>query len=171
MIGQKNLFFFVCVRPDGMLYQGHGFEQGGESMKKTALFLCIAVLALGLAACKGAGGKYSDVVKVMDKYVASMEKFAGALEGAKSADDVATALDSLTTVTKTLAPEMKAFETKYPEFKNQENPPAELKPIMDKVMAASTKMMGAMSKVMQYAQDPKVQEAQKKYQEAMALTK
>jgi len=139
-------------------------------MKKTVLFLCIAVLALGLTACKG-GGKYSDVVKVMDKFVASMDKFAASLDGAKSADDVVTALDALTATTKTLAPEMKSFETKYPEFKNQENPPAELKPIMDKVIAASTKMMGAMTKVMQYAQDPKVQEAQKRYQEAMALTK
>ncbi len=140
-------------------------------MKKTVLLLCIAVLALGLSACQGAGGKYSDVVKVMDKYIASIEKFAASLDGAKSADDVVTALDALTATTKTLAPEMKAFETKYPEFKNQENPPAELKPIMDKVIAASTKMMGAMTKVMQYAQDPKVQEAQKRYQEAMALTK
>lgn len=140
-------------------------------MKKTVLFLCIAVLALGLSACQGAGGKYSDVVKVMDKFVASMDKFAASLDGAKSADDVVTALDALTATTKTLAPEMKAFETKYPEFKNQENPPAQLKPIMDKVIAASTKMMGAMTKAMQYAQDPKVQEAQKRYQEAMALTK
>jgi hypothetical protein len=139
-------------------------------MKKTALFLCIAVLALGLAGCKG-GGKYSDVIKVMDKYVASIEKFAATLDGAKSADDVVAGLDALTTTTKTLAPEMKAFETKYPEFEHQENPPVELKPIMDKVMAASTKMMGAMNKVMQYAQDPKVQEAQQRYQEAMALTK
>ncbi len=140
-------------------------------MKKTVLFLCIAVLALGLSACQGAGGKYSDVVKVMDKFVASMDKFAASLDGAKSADDVVTALDALTATTKALAPEMKAFETKYPEFKNQENPPAQLKPIMDKVIAASTKMMGAMTKAMQYAQDPKVQEAQKRYQEAMALTK
>ena len=140
-------------------------------MKKTVLFLCIAVLALGLTACKGGGGKYSDVIKVMDKYVASIEKFAASLDGAKNADDVASALDSLTAVTKELAPEMKAFETKYPEFKDQQNPPEALKPIMDKVMAASTKMMGAMSKVMQYAQDPKVMEAQKKYSEAMALTK
>jgi hypothetical protein len=140
-------------------------------MKKTVLFLCIAVLALGLTACKG-GGKYSDVIKVMDKYVASMDKFAASLDGAKSADDVAAALDSLTAVTKELAPDMKALETKYPELKDQQqNPPEALKPIMDKVMAASTKMMGAMSKVMQYAQDPKVVEAQKKYSEAMALTK
>jgi hypothetical protein len=143
-----------------------------KNMKKTVLFLCIAVLALGLTACKGGGGKYSDVIKVMDKYVASIEKFATSLDGAKSADDVAAALDSLTAVTKELAPDMKALETKYPELKDQQqNPPEALKPIMDKVMAAGTKMMGAMSKVMQYAQDPKVMEAQKKYAEAMALTK
>ncbi len=139
-------------------------------MKRAVLFLCLTVLVLGLTACKG-GGKYSDVIKVMDKYVVSIEKFVAALDGAKSADDVASALDGLTAATKTLAPEMMDIETKYPEFKTQDKPPAELKPIMDKVMAASTKMMGAMNKVMQYAKDPKVQEARKRYQEAMSPAK
>jgi hypothetical protein len=138
-------------------------------MKKTALFLCVAVLALGLFACKG--GKYSDVTSVMEKYMGAMDKFAGAMDGAKNADDVVKAIDSLTGVTKTLAPEMKALETKYPELKNQENPPAELKPLFDKMMAISGKMMGAMGKIAQYATDPKVQEAQTKLNEAMAQTR
>ena len=137
-------------------------------MKKTVLFLCVAVLALGLTACKG-GGKYGDVTAVMEKYMAGIDAFAAAMDGVKDADGVVKALNGLTEVTKAVAPKMKAFETKYPELKAAENPPAELKPLMDKMMAVSGKMMGAMGKIQQYMQDPKVLEANTKLSEATAL--
>jgi hypothetical protein len=140
-------------------------------MKKTVLFLCIAVLAMGVFSCKG-GGKYSDVTSVMEKYKAGIEKFAAAMDGVKDADGVVTALNGLTEVTKSVAPQLKAFETKYPELKTQtENPPAELKPLMDKMMAVSGKMMGAMGKIQQYMTDPKVMEANQKLSEATASMK
>jgi hypothetical protein len=138
-----------------------------KNMKKTVLFLCIAVLALGLTACKG-GGKYADVSSMMTKYMGAMDKFATALDGAKDADAVAKALTDLTEVGKVLAPQMKALGEKYPELKDMQNPPAELKPLMDKVMAVAGKMGGAMAKVAQFASDPKVQEAQKKFEEVSA---
>ena len=137
-------------------------------MKKTALFLCIAVLALGLSACKG-GGKYSDVTAVLEKYMAGIDKFVSAMDGVKDADGVVKALDGLTEVTKAVAPQLKAFETKYPELKNPENPPAELKPLMDKMTAVAGKMIGAMGKAQQYMQDPKVMEANQKLTDATAL--
>jgi hypothetical protein len=137
-------------------------------MKKTVLFLCVAVLALGLTACKG-GGKYGDVTAVMEKYMAGIDAFAAAMDGVKDADGVVKALNGLTAVTKAVAPQMKAFETKYPELKGQENPPAELKPLMDKMMAVSGKMVGAMGKIQQYLTDPKVLEANTKLSEATAL--
>jgi hypothetical protein len=141
-------------------------------MKKALILFVVVVLVLSVAACKGGGGgKYADVQKVMDKYIGANEKFATALEGAKTADEVVAALNTLTDTTKAVAPELKAFETKYPEFKNQDNPPAELKPIMDRMMAAAGKMMNAMAKIAPFASDPKVQEAQAKFQEAMALIK
>jgi hypothetical protein len=140
-------------------------------MKKTALFLCVAVLALGLTACKG-GGKYGDITDVMTKYMGAMEKFAAAMDGAKDADGVVKAINGLTEVTKALAPKLKSFATKYPELmKNPENPPAELKPLMDKMMAVSGKMLGAMGKIQQYIQDPKVMEANQKLAETAALMK
>ena len=49
-----------------------------------------------------------------------------------------------------------------------ENPPAELKPLNDRLTAVMGKMMSGMGKMAGYASDPKVQEAQAKYQEAMA---
>jgi hypothetical protein len=139
-------------------------------MKKTVLFLCVAVLAMGLFACKG-GGKYSDVISVLEKYIGGIDKFATAMDGVKDADGVVKALEGLTEVTKTIAPQMKAFETKYPELKAQDNPPVELKPLMDKMMSVSGKMMGAMGKIQQYMQDPKVQAANQALSEATALMK
>jgi hypothetical protein len=137
---------------------------------KKALILCaVVVLTLSVAACKGGGGKYADVKEVLDKYIGANEKFATALDGAKTADEVVAALNTLTETTKVVAPQLKGFETKYPEFKNQDNPPAELKPLMDRMMAAAGKMMGAMQKIAPFASDTKVQEAQTKFQEAMAL--
>jgi hypothetical protein len=141
-------------------------------MKKALILLAVVVLVLSVAVCKGGGGgKYADVTKVMDKYIAANEKFATALDGAKTADDVVAALNALTETTKAVAPEMKAFETKYPELKNAENAPAELKPLEERMMAAAGKMMGAMAKIAPFASDPKVQEAQTKFQEAMTLMK
>jgi hypothetical protein len=139
-------------------------------MKKFVLFATIALFVLGLTACKG-GGKYADVKDVLEKYIAGNEKFVSALDNIKSADDVVTALNALTAVTKELAPKMKAIDQKYPEMKDMQNPPAELKPLMDRVNAVMTKMMSGMEKLMSYASDPKVQEAQKNYQEALAAIK
>jgi hypothetical protein len=144
--------------------------KGGAFVKKALILCVVVVLVLSVAACKG-GGKYADVQKVMDKYIGANEKFATALEGAKTADEVVAALNALTETTKAVAPELKAFDTKYPELKNQDNPPAELKPIMDRMMAAAGKMMNAMQKIAPFASDAKVQEAQTKFQEAMALIK
>ena len=141
-------------------------------MKKALILLAVVVLVLSVAVCKGGGGgKYADVEKVLGKYIEANEKFATALDGAKTADDVVAALDTLTATTKAVAPELKAFETKYPEFKNSENPPAELKPLMDRMMAAAGKMISAMEKIVPFAADPKVVAAQAKFQEAMALMK
>jgi len=139
---------------------------------RKALILCIViVLALSVAACKGGGGKFADAKEVLEKYIGANEKFSAALEGANSADAVVTALNALTETTKVLAPQFKAIETKYPEFKNQDNPPEELKPLMTRLEAAAGKMMTAMQKIAQFASDPKVQEAQTKFTEAMALMK
>ncbi len=136
-------------------------------MKKFVLFAVVVFFAFGMVACKG-GGKYADAKDVMEKFVVGNEQFVAALDKAASADDVAAALTAVTKVMTELGPKMKEIGEKYPELKNQENPPAELKPLTDRVTAVMGKMMGAMGKMGTYASDPKVMEAQQKYQEAMA---
>ncbi len=135
-------------------------------MKKTLIVLCVAVMVLSVAACKG-GGKYADVKSIMEKYIAATDKFAAAIDKVDSAEKAAAAINSYADVAKAIAPQIKAMEGKYPEFKDMDNPPAELKPIVDKAQAVATKMMAAMGKIATYASDPKVQEAQSKLQEAM----
>jgi hypothetical protein len=130
-------------------------------MKKTIVIACD----------KGGGGKYADVKKVFGKYIEATEKFATIMEGVKSADAVVKAIEDYTVVAKTLGPEIKGFEAKYPEFKDMENPPEELKPLVDRMQAVATKMMGSMSKIAEFASDPKVQAAQAKLNEAMAAVR
>jgi hypothetical protein len=138
-------------------------------MKKALVFLCVAVLLVSVSACnKGGGGKYGDVKKVMTKYIDATEKFATAMEGVKDADGVVKAIEAYTVVAKDLGPQIKGFEAKYPEFKDMENPPEELKPLVDRMQSIAGKMMGSMGKIAEFASDPKVQAAQAKLTEAMS---
>jgi len=148
-------------------------------MRKTMILVLAVGLVVGLTACKKGGeaaadkyaalGKYAEVGPVMDSFIGANEKFVEALEKAGSADDVAGALDAVTATMTELGPKMKAIGEKFPEFKNQDTPPAELKPFMDRIEAIMGKLMGAMGKAAPFLQDPKVVAAQERYNAAMAL--
>jgi hypothetical protein len=141
-------------------------------MKKAVIITCVALLLVSFAACnKGGGGKYGDVKKVFTKYIDATEKFATAMEGVKDADGVVKAIEVYTVAAKELGPQIKGFETKYPEFKNMDNPPEELKPLTERMQAVATKMMSSMGKIAEYAADPKVQAAQAKLTEAMSAVR
>ena len=143
-------------------------------MRKFMILGLAVCLIVGLTACKKGGnayaslGKYAEVGPVMDEYIGATEKFVADLEKAGSADSVAAALEAAAATMGKLAPQMKAIGEKFPEFKTQDNPPAELKPFMDRIEAVFGRVMGAMGKIGPYMQDPKVVAAQEKYQAAMA---
>lgn len=144
-------------------------------MRKTFILGLAVCLVVGIAACKKGGesgsyaalGKYAEVGPVMDKFISVNENFIAALEKAVSADGVAAAMNAVTEQMADLAPKMKAIGEKFPEFKSMDNPPAELKPYNDRLVAVMGKMMGAIGKVAQFMQDPKVVEAQEKYNKVM----
>jgi hypothetical protein len=139
------------------------------------LALCLVV---GFTACKKGGeagadayaalGKYAEVGPVMDKFIGVNEDFIAALGKAATADDVAAAMNAVTEKMAELAPKMKAIGEKFPEFKTQDNPPAEMKPFNDRIEAMMGKMMEAMGKVAPFMQDPKVIAAQEKYNQVMS---
>ncbi|MCX6565191.1 MAG: hypothetical protein NTW38_01995 [Candidatus Aminicenantes bacterium] len=150
-------------------------------MRKTMILVLAVGLVVGLTACKKGGeaasdkyaalGKYAEVGPVMDGFIGANEAFVATLDKATSADDVAAALDAVTAKLTELGPKMKSIGEKFPEFKTQDNPPAELKPFMDRLEAIMGKLMGAMGKAAPFLQDPKVVAAQERYNKVMSEMK
>jgi len=139
-------------------------------MKKLVLILTVVVFLVSLVAC-GGGGKYAEVKDVMGKSADATEKFVAAAEKVASADDAAAALNDYAEAMAVLAPKMGEFAKKFPEIKNQQDLPAEIKAEVERFIAAMGKFSGVMMKFVPYASDPKVMEAQKKVGEAMAAMK
>ncbi len=137
---------------------------------RTWKFLVIFFLAVGLAGyfgCKG-GGKYADVKDVMNKTLKTMESFIGGMEKAGDSQAVVKAINAFSADMSALKPKLQELEKKYPELKDQANPPEELKPQFKQMEDMGERMMNAMMKLFQYAQDPEVQKAQEAMNKLMA---
>ena len=134
---------------------------------KTMICLAVVLMVAGAVAC-GGGGKYASAKSLIAKQIDIMNDYADAMEKAGNAQDVAAALNAYAAETEELIPAMKKFQEQFPEMKNQAEPPAELKPEMDKMQTVMGRIINASMKAAQYMQDPAVQEAQKKLGEAMS---
>lgn len=134
-------------------------------MKKLFSLLVVGLFLLAYA-CGGGG---DDPKSVMNDYFDVMEGFINGLDKADSADAVVAAMENFAAKMKELKPKMIALEEKYPELKKmkQGQMPEEFKEFEDRFKEMMPKMMGIFGKIAQYANDPKVQEAQKKLEEAM----
>jgi len=135
--------------------------------RKTMGWLVVVLMIAGGVAC-GGGGKYASAKAVIGKQITIMNRYADAMEKAGNAQDVAAALNAYAADTKELIPAMKKFQEQFPEMKDQKEPPAELKPEMDKLQEIMGRIMSASMKAAQYMQDPAVQAAQKNVAEAMS---
>ena len=134
-------------------------------MKKFVLGVIVLTLLAGSAVY--AGGKYANIKPVIEDMARVFEKFVTGLEKAENADAVAAALDYHSKAMIALAPKMKEIMKKYPELKDEKTHPEELKPLLTKMDELAKKMMGAFGKIGQYTKDPKVQEAMKRWENAM----
>lgn len=135
-------------------------------MKKLILFVTLGLFLLGFVACGGAGGgKYADAKEVMEEMVDLMDDFSAAMDKANDGKAVAAALEGFIDRMKSLKEKADELEKKYPELKDKENIPEELKDLMPKLEEAGKKMGASMMKIMQYASDPAVAELMPKLQE------
>ena len=123
------------------------------------IFLSFFMISFLLVGC---GGKYSDVKKVNEKYIALMEDYITDIDKADNADDAAKAVNKFADGLEALLPEMQGFSEKYPELKDKSNPPEALKEIDRRVKDTSKKMVDAMMKLMPYMMHPKVLNAEKR---------
>jgi prefoldin subunit 5 len=135
---------------------------------RIAVLLGACLLVIGFGSCKKKpGGQYADAIEVMEKYGTAMEAYASDMDKVQDAKGVVAALNKLTDSMKALVPKMKEVQNKYPDWKDVDSAPEEIKPFMKKIEEVAGKMMNASMKAMQYAQDPEVQAAQAKLQEIM----
>jgi predicted nucleic acid-binding Zn-ribbon protein len=135
-------------------------------MKKVALFSVVG-LVLWAGVIYG-GGKYTEIKPLIEKMAVSLEKFITGMEKAENADAVVAELDTLTEVMKKLAPKMREIVKKYPELKDERTHPEELKPLLKNMDELGKKLFGVMGKIQQFANEPKVKEANERFMEAMA---
>ena len=135
-------------------------------MKKVALFAVLALIFF--AGLVYSNGKYAEAKPIVEKMTVSLEKFIANLERAENADAVVSALDAYTNVMKELAPKAKELLKKYPELKDEKTHPEELKPLLKKMDELGKKMFGVLGKIQQFADDPQVKEANKRFMDTMA---
>ncbi|MEN8152842.1 MAG: hypothetical protein ABFR75_02370 [Acidobacteriota bacterium] len=138
-------------------------------MKKITLILVTIMIMFVLTGC----GKKADTPKAImeesfnlfDTYIADMNK-------TDDVDGAIAALEKFATKMETLKPRMKALEEKYPEMKDMfkgGNVPDEFKEFEGRMKELGPKMMALGAKMMKFMQDPKFQEAYKKFNEAMQM--
>jgi hypothetical protein len=138
-------------------------------MKKITLILFLSLFTISFLII-GCGGKYSDVNKLNEEYIALMENYIADLDKADNANDAAKAMNRFADGMENLWPRMQKLSEKYPELKdNRSNPPEELKETQERAEQVGRKMVGSMMKTMPYVMDPEVQKAQQRI--AMAMMK
>ena len=138
-------------------------------MKKMTLILFLSLFTMSFLII-GCGGKYSDVNKMNEEYIALMENYIADLDKADNAKDAAKAMNRFADGMENLWPRMQKLSEKYPELKdNKSTPPEELKEAQERAEAVGQKMVGSMMKTMPYVMDPEVQKAQQRI--AMAMMK
>lgn len=135
-------------------------------MKKVALFAVVGLILF--AGVVYGGGKYAKIKPLIEKMTVSFEKFVTDMEKAANADAIVAALDTFAVVMKELGPKMREIVKKYPELKNEKTHPEELKPLLKKMDELGKKLFGVMGKIQQFANDPKVKEANERFMAAMA---
>jgi len=126
--------------------------------------LCALAVFLLIAGC---AGKYDDAKKVNKEYMALVQGYIDDLDKSESAQDAAKAINRFADGMEALWPKMKALSEKYPELRDRNNVPEELKEMQAEAAEVGKKMGSSMMKLMPYMQDPEVQKAQKHLQEVM----
>jgi hypothetical protein len=129
-------------------------------------FLFALAVMLLIAGCN-TGGKYDDAKKVNKEYMALVRGYIDDLDKTESAQDAAKAINRFADGMQALWPKMKALSEKYPELKDRNNIPEELKEMQAEAAEIGKNMGSSMMKLMPYMKDPEVQKAQKRLQETM----
>ena len=143
-----------------------GIKEEFMKVWKGLLIVGLALVLVGSFACNK-GGKYGDAKALLAKMLDGMDNFAASMEKVTDAKGAASVINKFKDLMAGLKPKMKALDEKYPELKDQANPPEELKAEMKRMEEIGGKMMNAMMKAAQFSSDPEVQKAQEALNKVM----
>ena len=132
-------------------------------MRKLAVGCSVLLLAIVMGACTN--GKYADIKAIMDKIVQANDTLVASMDKAEDAQAVAAAIAIYTESIKAEQASFRDMMRKYPEVKESREPPEELKESVDKLNTMNDKLLTAMTKIQNYAEDKAVQAAVKKMSE------
>ncbi len=133
-------------------------------MKKFAALLFS--MSLILPGC--GGGKYADLKSAIDSIIQIQETYFSSLQKAQSAQDVASAINSYTDSIMQITPALNGMIQKYPEIKNSDTPPAELKDSFDRLARTREKFAGLIPILKNYQKDDVVQKAMERQESLMS---
>ena len=136
-------------------------NERNKNLKKLIIALFISFLTMSFLII-GCGEKYSDAKKLNEELLDSMEEYIADLEKVDNAKAAAKAINRFADRMEDLWPRMQMLSEKYPELKDQSNPPEELKECQKRADELGKKMAGGMMKLMAYMNDPEVQKAQER---------
>jgi uncharacterized coiled-coil DUF342 family protein len=122
--------------------------------------MCFLIVLFFMNGC--GGSKYSDAIKLNVQYIGLMEMYIADLDKADNAKEVAKAINQYADGLEKIWPQMKKMSEKYPELKEKDNPPEELKASQKEAESVGRKMIGTYQKIMPYMGDPEVKEAQER---------
>jgi len=136
-------------------------------MQRTTVLRMVLVLA-AVFAIAGCGSKYDDVEAVLDTEIDVMSTFIDDMKSAGSADDVAAAIGTYAEGMEKLVPQLKEITRTYPNLKNGDDIPDDLKAKMDRIEELIGQFPGTMMKATGFMTNPKVQKAWEGFGQVMA---
>ena len=137
-------------------------------MKKTILFPLICLIGLFFLLNGCGGGKYADAIKLNQEYISYMKTYIADIDNANNAKEVAKAINQFADNMEKLQPQMKKVSEKYPELKDKNNQPEELKPSQKEAEAVGQEFVGTFKKIMTFMDNPEVKKAQERLSAAMS---
>jgi hypothetical protein len=148
-------------------------ERGIHSNTRRASGAVLAAAALLLAsmgapACRRSD-RYEQTRSLVTRYADALDEFSGAVEKTKDSKAIVAAMDRWVDTAGSLAPQIKALGQTRPELSEPASLPADLQTLLARLDAAHARMLAAMAKAMQYADDPAVPAARARLESIQKL--
>ena len=136
----------------------------------SALLAAAALLlaSMGAPACRR-GDRYEQTRGLVTRYTEALDAFSGTVEKAKDSKAIVAAMDTWVDTAGGLAPQIKMLGQTRPELADPSSLPADLQALLARLDAAHARMLAAMAKAMQYADNPSVPAARARLESIQKL--